>query len=260
MNVATIENKNGTINSLELLEQINFFRKQEGNRAELQHRDLLKIIRDEFEEEINEGKISPVTYKDKKGEDRPMFELTLSQSKQVLVRESKFVRKAVIRKLEELEQNTGPKVPTSFREALLLAAEQQEKIETLEIENKIKEQQIAEFKPKVEYLDTILKSQDTMTVTQIAADYGISAKRLNQILHEEKIQRKVGGQWLLYTNHMNNGYTKSETTEIQLKEGKNKLVINTKWSQKGRVKIHEILTELGILANMDREESIKGGI
>ena len=93
-----------------------------------------------------------------------------------------------------------------------------------------------------------------MTVTQIAADYGISAKRLNRILHDEKMQRKVGGQWLLYTDHMNRGYTRSETTEIRLKEGKNKLVINTKWTQKGRVKIHEILTELGIVANMDREK------
>lgn len=95
-------NKN-TITSLELLEQINIFRKQEGGRAELQHRDLLKVIRDEFEEEIDEGKISPVTYKDKKGEERPMFELTTEQAKQVLVRESKFVRKAVIHYIKELE-------------------------------------------------------------------------------------------------------------------------------------------------------------
>lgn len=251
MQLVKAENKNGVINSLELLEQINFFRKQEGNRAELQHRDLLKIIRDEFEEEINEGKISPVTYKDKKGEDRPMFELTTAQAKQVLVRESKYVRKAVIKKLEELEQNVVPKVPTSFREALLLAAEQQEKIETLEIENKIKEQQIAEYKPKIEYLDTILNSNGAMTVTQIAADYGISAKRLNQILHEEKIQRKVGGQWLLYANHMNRGYTKTETYI----DGTGSTRPNTKWTQKGRIKIHEILTKLGIMANMDIEKS-----
>ena len=44
-----LENKN-MITSLEILEQINIFRKQEGNRTELQHKDLLKIIRDEFEE------------------------------------------------------------------------------------------------------------------------------------------------------------------------------------------------------------------
>lgn len=91
------------ITSLELLAEINKFRKEEGIKKELGHNDLLKVIRDEFSEEINEGKISPVTYKDKKGEKRPMFLLTLSQARQVLVRESKFVRRAVIHFLEKLE-------------------------------------------------------------------------------------------------------------------------------------------------------------
>ena len=256
MQLVKTENKNGVINSLELLEQINFFRGQEENRAELKHYDLLKIIRDEFEEEIGQGKISESSYKNSQNKEQPMFELTTAQAKQVLVRESKFVRKAVIRKLEELEQNTGPKVPTSFREALLLAAEQQEKIETLEIENKIKEQQIAEFKPRIEYLDTILKSEDTLTITQIAADYGISAQKLNSILHSEKIQRKVGGQWLLYTDKMGKGYTKSETVTIKSKDNskEDKVVVNTKWTQKGRIRINEILNKLGIVANIDREK------
>lgn len=103
-----IINNNQTITSLELLEQINFFRKEEGKKTETQHKTLLEIIRNEFEEEINEQKILPVTYKDKKGELRPMYILTISQGKQVLTRESKFVRKAVIHKLEELE-NGQPK-------------------------------------------------------------------------------------------------------------------------------------------------------
>jgi len=96
-----------TITSLELLEQINFFRKQE-DKNDLEHYDFLKMIRYEFEEEINEGKISAVEYKDKKGELRPMFNLTTSQAKQVLIRESKLVRKAVIKYLEQLEKNILP--------------------------------------------------------------------------------------------------------------------------------------------------------
>ena len=96
--------KKDTITSLELLEQMNVFRNQEG-RNSLAHSDLLKVIRDEFEEEIGEGKISCTsTYKDSQGKDRPMFILNFSQSKQVLLRESKFVRKAVIRYIDELEQ------------------------------------------------------------------------------------------------------------------------------------------------------------
>jgi len=97
-----------TITSLELVEQINLFRKEEGKDTELQHKTMLAIIRDEFEEEINEQKILPVEYKDKKGEKRPMFELTIAQGKQVLLRESKFVRKRVVEWLESLEQASKP--------------------------------------------------------------------------------------------------------------------------------------------------------
>lgn len=90
--------------SLELVEQINFFRKKEGKKTKLEHFNLLNVIRDEFEEEINALKIQAVEYRDKKGEKRPMFILTLSQAKQVLVRESKYVRRAIIQYIEKLEQ------------------------------------------------------------------------------------------------------------------------------------------------------------
>lgn len=126
--------------------------------------------------------------------------------------------------------------------------QEQEEKKALQIELEVKEQILQEYKPKIEYIDTILKSNDTLTVTQIAADYGISAKRLNQILNEEKIQRKVGGQWLLYSNHMNNGYTKSETYV----DTTNTPRLNTKWTQKGRLKIHEVLSKLNIIPNMDK--------
>lgn len=91
------------ITSLELLAEINKFRKEEGIKKELLHKTLLAIIRDEFSEEITEQKILPSSYKDKSGRTVPMFILTLSQARQVLVRESKFVRRAVIHVLEKLE-------------------------------------------------------------------------------------------------------------------------------------------------------------
>jgi len=80
--------------------------------------------------------------------------------------------------------------------------------------------------------------------------------RLNKILHDERFIRNVNGQWLLYSEHMNKGYTKSETTPIKTKDGRDKTVILTKWTQKGRLKIHNILTNLGFLANMDKEKKI----
>ena len=109
------------ITSLELLDQINLFRKEEykeklknntlteaekkkGKFTELLHKSLLDIIRDEFSAEITEQKILPSTYKDTTGRKLPMFILTLNQAKQVLLRESKYVRRAIITYIEILEQ------------------------------------------------------------------------------------------------------------------------------------------------------------
>ncbi|MBF0747152.1 phage antirepressor Ant, partial [Gemella sp. 19428wG2_WT2a] len=126
-----IKQEKNKITTLELLEQINFFRKDIEGKAELLHKDLLKIVRNEFEEEIDEGKISPISYKDSLNRERPMFDLTLSQAKQVLVRESKAVRKAVIKYIEELEEKL--KVPSTYKEALISLVNQIEENEKLQL-------------------------------------------------------------------------------------------------------------------------------
>lgn len=146
----------------------------------------------------------------------------------------------------ERDWNSPEKV---MARALLIANKQ---IDTLRLENTVQRQVIAEFKPIKEYVDTILSSEDTVTITQIAADYGLSAKALNKILNEQGLIRKVGGQWVLYSNHMQKGYTKSETIDVTRSDGSIKVVMNTKWTQKGRLKIHELLTAIGVLANMDK--------
>lgn len=102
LNLSDIHNKTEWT-SIELVDVINHFRAIDGKKTMLQHKDFLKVLRDEFDTEINEGNFSPVNYQDKKGEFRPMYKLTSSQAKQVLVRESKAVRRAVIQMLEYLE-------------------------------------------------------------------------------------------------------------------------------------------------------------
>ena len=97
-----------TITSLELVEQINLFRKEEGKDVELQHKSMLAIIRDEFEEEIGQQKILPTSYKDQWNREQPMFKLTIAQGKQVLLRESKFVRRHVVAWLERFEEANNP--------------------------------------------------------------------------------------------------------------------------------------------------------
>ena len=130
--------------------------------------------------------------------------------------------------------------------------DEQEKSRALEAENEKQSQLLADYEPKVQYLETIIQSEGTMTTAQIAADYGMSAIQLNQILHDAGIQRKVNGQWILYRRHMGKGYTKSETINITRSDGRPDTKMHTRWTQKGRLMIHEVLTARGIKARMDK--------
>lgn len=132
--------------------------------------------------------------------------------------------------------------------------EEREARKHLEEENEIQRQTIEDYEPKVQYYDTILQSNEALTVTQIAADYGMSAQQLNKILQEEGFQRRVGKQWILYREHMGNGYTKSETIKFLRSDGTIGSNTITKWTQKGRLKIHNILESRGIKALMDQQD------
>ncbi|MBM0800389.1 phage antirepressor [Staphylococcus epidermidis] len=117
-------------------------------------------------------------------------------------------------------------------------------------QNLLLQQEIGELKPKADYVDEILKSTGTLATTQIAADYGISAQKLNKLLHEARLQRKVNKQWVLYSEHMGKSYTESDTIPIIRSDGREDTVLQTRWTQKGRLKIHEIMTEFGYEANV----------
>ena len=98
-----IRTEKETMTSLELVDKINELRKEENNLKELQHKDLLKFIRTEFEEEIGKGKISPTYYIDIWNRKQPLYVLNLKQSLRVLTKESKFVRAKIFEYIEYLE-------------------------------------------------------------------------------------------------------------------------------------------------------------
>lgn len=118
-------------------------------------------------------------------------------------------------------------------------------------------QRIAEDEPKVSYFNQILQSTNTVTITQIAKDYGMSGQALNKILHEEKVQYKQNKQWLLYSRYHDKGYVNSDTTPVKRENGEPMAFMHTHWTQKGRLFIHRILQMRGIDALVDRvqEES-----
>ena len=130
---------------------------------------------------------------------------------------------------------------------------EKEKRERLQLENKIKDQQIAELKPKADYTDKILNSKSLVTISQIAKDYGMSGKALNEKLHDLRIQYKQSGQWLLYAKYQDKGYTHSETTDLRQVNGIDKVIMRTKWTQKGRLFLYSKLKENGIIPTIEQE-------
>lgn len=145
------------------------------------------------------------------------------------------------------------KIPQTFAQALRAYADEVEKNEQLRLEVGQQKQVISELQPKATYYDLILSSVDCLTVTQIAKDYGMSAKSLNQFLFDRKVQFKQSGTWLLYQNHADKGYTKSETVSITYSNGEKGSKLNTKWTQKGRLFLYALLKQYDILLLMERE-------
>ena len=88
-----------TVTSFELLEQINIFRKQEGNDTELSHNTLLRNIR----EEIGLKFIVQSSYINSQNKKQPMYVLTLKQALRISTKESRFVRGKVFEYIDKLE-------------------------------------------------------------------------------------------------------------------------------------------------------------
>lgn len=163
--------------------------------------------------------------------------------------------------LEETYFNPKPKQLTLTEQMAqgLLAAK-----ELLEVKNKQvkqltetcsqQQQVIGELKPKADYVDKILKSDSLVTITQIAKDYGMSGQGMNKVLHDLHIIYSCNKQWLLYSQHQAKGYTFSETVDIPREDGTTKVVMNTKWTQKGRLFLYETLKKRNLLPLIERKE------
>lgn len=178
-----------------------------------------------------------------------LYSLVLSSK---LPSAKKFKRWVTSEVLPSIRKTGSYALPKDYPAALRALADAEEQKLRLLAENQHQAQVIADFEPIRQYVDTILESKGAMATSQIAADYGLTAQKLNKILHEGGVQRNVNGQWLLYAKYMGKGYTKSKTIQIMRSDGRPDSIMQTQWTQKGRLMIHEILTARGIEAVMDR--------
>lgn len=229
------------------------------------HKDVMRSIR-EMEDawaKVNGRKFALVEYKDAKGEMRPCYSLNKTECLYIATKFNDDARAKLVLRWEELEtkERNQYQVPQSFAEALMLAAKQQEQIEEQQRQLEANSKEIVELNgaisemdPKVTYVDMILASKETVTTTQIAQDYGQSAKAFNVLLRNFGVQHKVGGQWVLYAKHLPFGYVQSDTFPIVHKNGTNGTVMHTKWTQKGRLFLYEELKKHNIIPLIEQNK------
>lgn len=236
------------------------------------HNDVMKAIRkmEPAWSKINEGNFSLVDYQDKKGETRPCYSLNKEECLYIATKFNDEARAKLIKRWKELEeQHQKPSVPQNYLEALKSLVKAEEEKQQLALENKKQQEQIltisktnmelgnkiTEMLPKVSYYDKILQSNATMTVTQIAQDYGMSAMRLNKELESMRIQHKVRGQWILFAQFLEGGYVHSRAVDIIRKDGQHDVKYNTEWTTKGRIFLYESLKAKGILPLIEQENT-----
>lgn len=192
------------------------------------------------------------------GNNKTDYIITVDMAKQLSMVENNEkgnqARKYFIQCEKKLKEINQPKLPTTYKEALLQLVAAEEEKERLQLESKQKDQIIGELKPKADYTDIILQNKSLVTITQIAKDYGMTAQEMNNLLHELKVQYKMSGQWLLYSKYHDKGYAHSETIPIKHKSGRLEPKMNTKWTQKGRLFLYELLKENGVLPVIERED------
>lgn len=121
------------------------------------------------------------------------------------------------------------------------------RINTLQLENSQQKQIIGELKPRADYTDMILNNKGLITITQIAKDYGMSGQTFNNLLHKLGVQYKQSDQWLLYQKYHDKGYTHSQTIDITRSNGRPDIKMQTKWTQKGRLFLYDLLRSNGVL-------------
>lgn len=227
-----------------------------------EHSKLLRDIRTYVEQlgQANFGQsdfFTESTYQNSQNKTQPCYMVTKKgcefiAHKMTGVRGTEFTAK-YIEKFHSMEDAIKSQVPTgndlialAVIEAQKMLAQKEEEIKQLESTVQEMDSVITNMTPKVDYVDRILSSNDCMTVTQIAQDYGMSAVRFNGVLRTAGIQRKVGEQWILYADYQGKGYVRTKTTEYTKSNGTVGTKPLTVWTQKGRMFLYNKLKEIGV--------------
>lgn len=170
----------------------------------------------------------------------------LNNTEKVIEWKLKYIQ--AFNEMEKKLTTPEPEPPElALSKALVMAqgiiAREQERSKQLEKEN-------AKLKPAAEYAHNMLLSDETLTVTQIALNFGMTANKLNKLLEEWGIQKKVNKQWIPKRKYIDKGYTVSIPVEVGNGETKE----NTRWNRTGQAFIYKQMHDHGYLTVKEQAE------
>ena len=156
------------------------------------------------------------------------------------LRREYFSMREVINSNEQLKAQLLLKIYKGGQEAILSTRE----LVDIEVKESTKPllDKIEENKPKVNYYEDVLNTEGTMTTTQVAKGFNMTAQKLNNYLHNKKVQFKRSGMWMLYKEYDGQGYTDVKTSVIN-KGAYDETIHYLVWTEKGRRFIHDLLLE-----------------
>lgn len=132
-------------------------------------------------------------------------------------------------------------IPATYGEALQLAATLQTKIE--------------HDAPSLKYFHDQMRNPGLMATTEIAKDYGWSARKLNKYLESKGVIYRQGNKWVIYQKYADKGYSQYEPFPYDNNKGvKN----NLKWTQRGKKFIYDLLAEDGIRPVLEQMNLLEG--
>ncbi len=176
------------------------------------HNDILKAIR-KMElawVKINGGKFSLVEYKDSKGELRPCYSLSKTETLYIATKFKDEMRAKLVLRWEELERER-----LGDRQQLALPSPQK----ILAMADNIVGEGLRILNEEAE---------DTLTATQVAKTFNMTTLDFNAVLRDMGIQYRRHGRWNLSDDLQGRGYT-AERTHVS-------------YSLKGEKKIHHYMT------------------
>lgn len=218
-----------------------------------QHKDVLKSIKNlDCSEDFNRRNFALIDFKDVRN--RTQQEYTITKDGFIFLvmgftgKEASRFKEQYISAFNKMEEEirTKGRLPTSFAEALRLAADTQEQLEDTKLQldttkeiNKLQEKELAKQAPKVEYCDNVLQSKSTLTTTEVAQCLDISATALNAILKTLGIIWKVNGTWVMKGKYKGQGYAETKTYTYLNSKKEQATSLSLVWTEKGRKMIIE---------------------